>query len=87
MPFSGSGTCRNGHAFGLAVHTSMYHYFKSTLSLISLSETVNWLRFSHDGEWIAGVWARQKEITLVRYFWLFNSRMLITNRSILKREK
>ncbi|KIM25145.1 hypothetical protein M408DRAFT_220591 [Serendipita vermifera MAFF 305830] len=30
-------------------------------------ETVNWLRFSYDGEWIAGVWARQKEITLINF--------------------
>jgi hypothetical protein len=33
--------------------------------LMTFSETVNWLRFSHDGEWIATVWAKQKEITLV----------------------
>lgn len=33
--------------------------------LTTSSETVNWLRFSHDGEWIATVWAKQKEITLV----------------------
>lgn len=30
-----------------------------------LSETVNWLRFSYDGEWIATVVAKQKEITFV----------------------
>ncbi|CCA75322.1 related to THO complex subunit 3 [Serendipita indica DSM 11827] len=30
-------------------------------------ETVNWLRFSHDGEWIASVVAKQKEITLVNF--------------------
>lgn len=30
-------------------------------------ETVNWLRFSHDGEWVATVVAKQKEVTLINF--------------------
>jgi hypothetical protein len=66
MPFLQSGICKNGCA---SVHAALMSksiqiYWIAHLMILD-SETVNWLRFSHDGEWIATVVAKQKEVTFV----------------------
>jgi hypothetical protein len=66
MPFSQSGICKNGCASVHAALTSKLIQIRWTAYLMMpFSETVNWLRFSHDGEWIATVVAKQKEVTFV----------------------
>jgi hypothetical protein len=66
MPFLQSGICKNGcvsvHA---ALMSRLIQICWAAYLMALFSETVNGLRFSHDGEWIATVVAKQKEVTFV----------------------